>query len=91
MLIGRIRPVETHTHTLEGIDAADIRAQAEAATPAGWELVAMPVVPVKGSPRTSAQVTYARRDGVQDIEADTMPALEARVPDGWELLSVQRL
>ncbi|ALJ22031.1 hypothetical protein [Microbacterium sp. No. 7] len=91
MLIGRIRPVEIHALTLEGVDAADIRAQAEAATPAGWELVAMPVVPVKGSPRMSAAVVFARRDGVKDIEADTMPALEARVPEGWELLSVQRL
>jgi len=27
---------------------------------------------------------------VRDIKADDMPALEAKVPDGWQMLSVRK-
>lgn len=36
MLIGLIRPVETHTITLKGEDLADVRAQLVAQAPEGW-------------------------------------------------------
>lgn len=39
MLIGLIRPIETHTITLKGEELADVRAQLVAQAPEGWELV----------------------------------------------------
>lgn len=91
MLIGRIRPVETRTVELEGESLADIAAQAAAAAPDGWDVVAAPVRMRKGSTRIDATATLARRDGSTEIEADDMAALEAKVPEGWQLVSVRAL
>ncbi|WP_188042351.1 hypothetical protein [Microbacterium sp. ANT_H45B] len=34
--------------------------------------------------------TFTRFDGIRETEADGMPALRAKVPDGWRTLSVRR-
>lgn len=60
-----------------------------AKVPAGWELTAAPVAMTAGSTALTATGTIERRDGLREIEADTMPQLEALVPDGWMLLSVR--
>ncbi|WP_336642353.1 hypothetical protein [Microbacterium sp. MMO-56] len=89
MLTGLIRPHETRTIDVEGHYLADIQAQLDDATPAGWVLTSAPVAMVKGSTLMTATGTIERHDETREIEADTMPALEARVPDGWRLLSVR--
>lgn len=89
MLTGLIRPVETRTITVEGDSLADIHAKLTAQVPVGWELTAAPVSMVKGSTLIRATGTMERRDSVREIEADTVAQLEAKVPDGWALLSVR--
>lgn len=89
MLTGLIRPVETRTVDVEGDSLADVRAKLTTQVPAGWELTAAPVSMVKGSTLIKATGTIERRDGIREIEADTMSQLEAQVPDGWRLLSVR--
>jgi hypothetical protein len=89
MLIGMIRPVETREREVigEGIDA--LRAQLEA--PPGWELTEMHPEPQKGTTEFRAVGKFARRDGLTEIEAGDTDALRAKVPEGYELLSIRRV
>lgn len=89
MLIGLIRSTETRTVELEGESLQDIREKAAAATPAGWELLSAPVRMRKGSTILDATATIARRDQTREIEADDMPALQAKIPDGTQLVHVR--
>jgi len=89
MLTGLIRPVETRTVNVEGNTLADVRAKLTVQVPAGWELTKAPVAMTAGSTTLTATGTIERRDGLREIEADTMTQLEAKVPDGWMLLSVR--
>lgn len=89
MLTGLIRPVETRTVDVEGDSLADVHAKIIAQVPAGWELTKAPVTMTAGSTALAATGTIERRDGVREIEADTMAGLEAKLPDGWRLLSVR--
>lgn len=91
MLTGLIRPVETRTITVEGDSLADVHTKLTAQVPAGWELTAAPVSMTAGSTALKATGTFERRDGIREIEADTMSQLEAQVPAGWMLLSVRAL
>lgn len=78
MLIGRIRPIETRVVEIpDGLDLTARIAALDAATPAGWEL----------SSRAKGEIS--RVDGVEEIEADDMDTLIAKVPEGWRLLSVR--
>jgi len=88
MLIGRIRPVETRTFDVQGESLAALRAAVEAQLPAGWVVADAPAAMPKGSQLLTSTATIARRDGVEQIEADDQAALEAKVPPGWQLLSV---
>ncbi|MEV4687254.1 hypothetical protein [Microbacterium sp. LWH3-1.2] len=91
MLIGRIRPVETRTVDVEG---PSLEALTEAVTtelPAGWVVTDVPAAMPKGSQLLTSTATIARRGDVEEIEADDMAALEAKVPEGWQLLSVHQL
>ncbi|MGO4488137.1 hypothetical protein [Microbacterium sp. 2RAF4] len=88
MLIGLIRPIETHTVTLKGEDLADVRAQLVAQAPEGWELVSAVPTMTNGTPVRSVEGRYERRDGQREIEAADMAALEAQVPEGWRMLSI---
>lgn len=89
MLTGLIRPRETRTVDVEGDSLGDIHEKLTAQVPAGWELTAAPVAMTAGSTALTATGTIERRDGMREIEADTMAQLEAKVPDGWQLLSVR--
>jgi len=89
VLIGLIRPVETQSFEIEGSDLADVKDQFAALRPDGFDLVSAPVEMVKGAAVLKAVGTFARRDQVTEIEADDMDALTAKVPDGWQLLSVR--
>ncbi|WP_345750140.1 hypothetical protein [Microbacterium rhizophilus] len=91
MLIGKIRPQETRELTAEGESLEAIAAGFRAQTPAGWELLQQHAELVKGSTQLAATATIARWGEVQEIEGDDMPALEAKVPAGWRLLSVRRV
>lgn len=91
MYIGTIRPVESSSTELTGHSLAEIRDQARAATPDGFHLVSAPVQMIKGSTELKATATFRRRDGQRDIEADDRAALDAQVPDGWELVNLRKL
>ncbi len=90
MLVASIRPAETRTVTVEGENIPELRADLEAQTPAGWDLVDAPVKMKPGGVRT-IEARYQRRDGIEEIEADDMTTLEAKVPDGWQMLSVRHV
>lgn len=90
MLIGLIRPVETHTVTLKGEDLAEVRAKLTAQAPEGWDLVSAMATMEKAGSMRSVEGKFERRDGVREIEAADMTALETQIPEGWQLLSVQR-
>lgn len=77
MLIGRIRPVETRTLEMP-TDVEDVAAAMTPMLPSGWEI------------QSPKERVIVRIDGVQEIEAEDMPTLEGKVPDGWQLLSVRR-
>lgn len=91
MYVGRIRPRNTVTVPVEAPSLAEVQSALAAVTPAGHELVASPVQMVTGSPMLTAVGTFARRDGARDIEADDRAALFAKVPEGWQLLSVREV
>jgi hypothetical protein len=88
MLIGRIRPVETRTVEVQGESLAVLRAAVDAQLPDGWVVTDVPAAMPKGSQLLTSTASMARRDGIQQIEADDQAALEAKVPEGWQLLGV---
>ena len=89
MLIGMIRPHESRTVTVQGYELDEIQDKVAAESPAGWETAAAPVSMAKRDIILTAEATIVRRDGVTEIEADDMDALLAKVPDGFQLLSVR--
>lgn len=89
MLTGLIRPLEIPSVDVEGDSLADIHAKLTVQVPAGWELTKAPAAMTAGSTALKATGTTKCRDGMQEIEADTMTKLEAKVPDGWQMLSVR--
>lgn|GEM_PF-437667 len=91
MLIGLIRPVESKTHTVQAEELDEIQDLLAAETPEGWQLASAPVTMAKKDTVLTAEGTIVRRDGIQEIEADDMAALEAKVPEGYQLLSVRRV
>ena len=91
MLVGRIRPVETRSVDVEGASLEALSAAVRAELTAGWVVTDIPAAMPKGSQLLTSTATMARRDGVEQIEADDMAALQARVPEGWQLLGVYAL
>ncbi|MFL2001420.1 hypothetical protein [Microbacterium sp. A1-JK] len=91
MLIGTIRPTETRTVEVEGESLADIQEKLEALRPKGFDLVKSTAHPVKGTMLLSSVGTFARREGGREIEADDRAALQAKIPDGYELLAIRVL
>lgn len=88
MLFALIRPVESRSATVEGPDIPVLRDQLLDQAPAGWDMTTASVTMQAGGVRTVVG-TFERRDAPTEIEADTMAALEAKVPDGWHMLSVR--
>ena len=91
MLIGVIRPVESKSATVQAEELDEIQDLLAAETPQGWQLASAPVAMAKKDTVLTAEGTIVRRDGVREIEAEDMAALEAQVPDGYALLSVRRV
>ncbi|GAT73558.1 hypothetical protein MHM582_2052 [Microbacterium sp. HM58-2] len=91
MLIGMIRPRGAQTAEVTGTSLDDVQKQLDALRPDGYELVNAPAEMIKGAPLIKTTGTFERRDDVREIEADDMPALESKVPEGWQLLSVRRV
>ncbi|RKT33692.1 hypothetical protein DEU34_2296 [Microbacterium sp. AG1240] len=91
MLIGTIRPTETRTVEVTGESLEDIQVKLEALRPAGFDLVKSTAHPVKGTMLLSSVGTFARREGSREIEADDRAALQAKIPDGYELLAIRVL
>lgn len=89
MLIATIRPAEKHTATAEGTEIPELRAKLIADAPAGWEMVSAHVEMKPGGVRIVTG-KFERRDEPREIEANDMAALEAKVPDGWLMLSVRK-
>ncbi|WP_426186546.1 hypothetical protein [Microbacterium sp. TWP3-1-2b2] len=89
MLIGLMRPVETRSVDVEAADLAGVQTALSAQRPEGFDLVSAPVVMIKGAAILKAKGTFQSRDRIEQIEADDMDALLAKVPEGWQLLSVR--
>ncbi|WP_312171850.1 hypothetical protein [Microbacterium sp.] len=89
MLIALIRPVESSTVDVIGTTLEDVHDQLIAQQQPGFVLASAPVRMLKGEAKMESTGTFWRVDGVQEIEADDMAALEAKVPDGWRMLSVR--
>lgn len=88
MLFALIRPAETRTATVEGPDIPVLREQLLAQAPEGWDMTTASVTMQAGGIRTVVG-TFDRRDAPTEIEGETMAALEAKLPDGWRMLSVR--
>lgn len=91
MLIALIRPVETSTAEVIGSTLAEVLEELEQHRQPGFVLVSAPVRMLKGEAKMKATGTFKRVDGVQQIEADDMASLEAKVPDGWRMLTVKHV
>ncbi|WP_449280422.1 hypothetical protein [Leucobacter sp.] len=91
MLRATIRKLETVTHEATGEGLPAIQEQLKAACPQGFELTSAPVSKQTGAVAITALGTYARRDTLDEIEAESMDALRAAVPDGWQLISALRV
>ncbi|MEN0021975.1 MAG: hypothetical protein AAGC61_01750 [Microbacterium sp.] len=90
MLVAMIRPIEKTTADVIGTTLEDVITQLDAQSRPGFDLVSAPVRMLKGEAKMEATGTFSRVDGVREIEADDMPALQAKVPEGWRMLSVRR-
>lgn len=91
MLRASLRLIEKYETTVGGDSLESIHAQLAAACPEGFDLVEAPVKMGKTGGQISALGTYMRRDKTQQIEAATLPELEALVPEGWQILHVVRV
>ncbi|WP_292790869.1 MULTISPECIES: hypothetical protein [unclassified Microbacterium] len=90
MLVALIRPRGSMTVDVTGISLEDVHTQLDAQREPGYALTSAPVRMLKGEAKMEATGTFQRIDGVEQIEADDMAGIEAKVPEGWQLLSVRR-
>ncbi|MEQ6898655.1 hypothetical protein [Microbacterium sp. KR10-403] len=88
MLSGRIRPIETRELTVQAPSIDETRQQVRSEVPEGWDLTDAAATMPKASTMITLNAKMARRDGVEEIEAEDIAALRAKVPEGWQLLSV---
>lgn len=84
-----MRPVETTSVPVEGASLEEIQQRLEAHRPAGFDLISSPVEMIKGAAVLKSVGTFARRDQVTEIEGDDIAALQAKVPEGWQLLNIR--
>jgi len=89
MLYALIRPVESSTAEVIGTTLAEVLVELDQHKQPGFDLVSAPVRMLKGEAKMEATGTFKRVDGVREIEADDMASLEAKVPDGWRMLTVR--
>lgn len=77
MLTGRIRPIETRMIDVTEVDHLDRPSVLSSELTAGWEI------------KDVGRGVIQRTDGVKQIEGADIDAIRAKVPKGWQLLSVQ--
>lgn len=90
MLVALIRPAETRNLTVTGPTRDDLHRQVQEQLPDGWDIAKVPPVLNRDGTFT-ADAMIVRRDDVREIEAGDMNALHAKVPGGWQVLSVRRV
>jgi len=88
VLVGTVRTTEKLQATVEGHLLDELREAAAGVTPDGFELVSIQPKMSKGSALLTGEVV-ARRNELSQIEADSMGALRAIVPEGWQLIAVR--
>ncbi|KQR38007.1 hypothetical protein [Microbacterium sp. Leaf159] len=89
MLIALIRPVESSTADVIGTTLAEVLVELEQHRKPGFDLASAPVRMLKGEAKMEAMGTFKRVDGIEQIEADDMTSLRAKVPEGWRMLTVR--
>ena len=89
MLIALIRPVESSTADVIGTTLAEVIVELEQHRKPGFDLTSAPVRMLKGEAKMEAMGTFKRVDGIEQIEADDMASLRAKVPEGWRMLTVR--
>ena len=89
MLIALIRPVESSTADVIGTTLAEVLVELEQHRKPGFDLTSAPVRMLKGEAKMEATGTFKRVDGIEQIEADDMVSLRAKVPEGWRMLTVR--
>lgn len=89
MYIGMIRPVETKTINVQGEGLPEVHELVYAQATEGWSVVSMSVAMSKHETVLSCEATLARRDGIETIEGADYADVVSRVPEGFQLLSVQ--
>lgn len=88
MLVALIRPTEKYTATVQGTEIPDLRAQLIREAPEGWDMVSAHVEMTPGGIRIVTGKFEGRHEPTE-IEAEDMNALHAKVPEGWQMLSVR--
>lgn len=88
VLVGMIQTTETRQFDLEGDSLEELYAAAAAVVPDGWVTTLLRPIMQKGSTHLKGTVT-ARRHELAEVEGDSIDALRASVPDGWQLVSVR--
>lgn len=83
-----MRPVETTSASVEAASLEEIQELLESHRPEGFDLISSPVEMIKGASILKSTGTFARRDQVTEIQAEDLDGLHAKVPEGWQLLSV---
>lgn len=91
MLRATIRLVEVREYEAAGETLDEVHEELARARPEGFDLTKAPVAMGARGGGITATGVYERRDTLQEIEAETMSALEALVPEGWMMLNVIRL
>lgn len=91
MLRASLRLIERHEAPAEGESVEAIHADLAAKCPPGFELVEALMKMGKTGGMITTTGIYMRRDQTQQIEAATLPELEALVPEGWQILHVIRV
>lgn len=89
MLIALIRPVESSTADVIGTTLAEVLVELDQHRKPGFDLTSAPVRMLKGEAKMEATGTFKRVDGIEQIEADDMTSLRAKVPEGWRMLTVR--
>lgn len=90
MLIVVIRSTETQELTLTGNDMDELDAELAARVPEGWVVTDRPVTKSKQAPRLSMAAKLARWGETAEVEGESMDAVRAAVPGGYQLILVRQ-
>lgn len=91
MLIGVIRSTETRNLTITGDDVEELRAQLAAQVPVGWVVTDSPVTKTKQVPSLTMAARLAHWGDLAEVEGERVEAVQAAVPDGYQLILVRRV